>query len=149
MYRNREMIAIHKLRRKALNKSFPHGHQKEAILLTPWPCTSRLQNCESPSFVSNSLLPHGLNSPWNSPGQNTGVGSHFLLQGIFPTQGLNPGPQKGKPQYWSGQPIPSPEDLPNPGIQPRCPALQADSLPTELSGKPNTVRQLISAAWAT
>ena len=30
-------------------------------------------------------------SPWNSPGQNTGVGSHSLLQGIFPTQGLNPG----------------------------------------------------------
>ena len=34
---------------------------------------------------------HGLYSPWNSPGQNTGVGSLFLLQGIFPTQGLNPG----------------------------------------------------------
>jgi len=30
-------------------------------------------------------------TPWNSPGQNTGVGSHFLLQGIFPTQGSNPG----------------------------------------------------------
>ena len=30
-------------------------------------------------------------SPWNSPGQNTGVGSHSLLQGIFPTQGSNPG----------------------------------------------------------
>ena len=33
---------------------------------------------------------HGLYSPWNSPGQNTGVGSHSLLQGIFPTQGSNP-----------------------------------------------------------
>ena len=32
-----------------------------------------------------------LYSSWNSPGQNTGVGSHFLLQGIFPTQGSNPG----------------------------------------------------------
>ena len=30
-------------------------------------------------------------TPWNSLGKNTGVGSHFLLQGIFPTQGLNPG----------------------------------------------------------
>ena len=29
--------------------------------------------------------------PWNSPGKNAGVGSHFLLQEIFPTQGLNPG----------------------------------------------------------
>ena len=35
--------------------------------------------------------PHGLYSPWNSPGQSTGVGSLSLLQGIFPNQGLNPG----------------------------------------------------------
>ena len=35
--------------------------------------------------------PHGLYSSWNSPGQNTGVGSLSLLQGIFPTQGSNPG----------------------------------------------------------
>ena len=46
---------------------------------------------ESCSVVFNSLQPHGLYSPWNSPGQNTGVGSRFLLQGIFPTQGSNPG----------------------------------------------------------
>ena len=38
----------------------------------------------------SSLQPPGLHSPWNSPGQNTGVGSHSFLQGIFPTQGLNP-----------------------------------------------------------
>ena len=35
--------------------------------------------------------PHGLYSPQNSPGQNTGVGSLSLLQGIFPTLGSNPG----------------------------------------------------------
>ena len=35
--------------------------------------------------------PMDLHSPWNSPGQNTVVGNHFLLQGIFPTQGMNPG----------------------------------------------------------
>ena len=46
---------------------------------------------ESCSVMSNSLRPHGLYSPWNSPGQNTGVGSLSLLQGIFPTQGSNPG----------------------------------------------------------
>ena len=46
---------------------------------------------ERSSVVSDSLRPHGLYSPWNSPGQNTGVGSLSLLQGIFPTQGLNPG----------------------------------------------------------
>ena len=37
------------------------------------------------------LQPHGLYSPWNSPGQNTGVGSLSLLQRTFPTQGSNPG----------------------------------------------------------
>ena len=41
--------------------------------------------------MSDSLQPHGLYSPWNSPGQNSGVGSLSLLQGIFPTQGSNPG----------------------------------------------------------
>ena len=39
-------------------------------------------------------------------------------------------------EYWSGWPIPSPMDLPNPGIQPGSSALQVDSLSTELSGKP-------------
>ena len=46
---------------------------------------------ESRSVVSHSLRPPGLYSPWNSPGQNTGVGSLSLFQGIFPTQGSNPG----------------------------------------------------------
>ena len=41
--------------------------------------------------MSNSLQPHGLYSPWNSPAQNTGVGSLSLPQGIFLTQELNLG----------------------------------------------------------
>ena len=45
--------------------------------------------CESCLVVSDSLQPHGLYSPWNSPSQNTGVGS--LLQEVSPTQGLNLG----------------------------------------------------------
>ena len=45
---------------------------------------------ESHSVGSDSLRPHGLHSPWNSPGQNTGVGSLSFLQRIFPTQGSNP-----------------------------------------------------------
>ena len=39
-------------------------------------------------------------------------------------------------EYWSGLPFPSPEDLPNPGTEPRSPALQADALPSEPPGKP-------------
>ena len=53
-----------------------------------WGCFHESESC---SVVSNGLGPHGLYSPWNSPGQNTGVGSLSLLQGIFPTQGSNPG----------------------------------------------------------
>ena len=39
-------------------------------------------------------------------------------------------------EYWSGLPFPFPGDLPDPGIKPGSPALRADSLPTELPGKP-------------
>ena len=52
--------------------------------------------CVSRSVVSDSLRPHELQParlpcPWNSPGKNTGVDCHSLLQGIFPTQGSNLG----------------------------------------------------------
>ena len=83
-------------------------------------------------------------SPWNSPGQSTGVGYHSLLQGIFPSQGSNPGlPNSRQILYhlnhlgsnkileWIA--YPSPGDLPDPGIEPGSPALQVDSLPTELA----------------
>ena len=58
--------------------------------------------------MCDSLQPCRLYSPWNSPGQNTRVGSLSLLQG----------------------------NLPNPGIEPRSPTLRADSLPAEPQGKP-------------
>ena len=74
--------------------------------------------CVSHLVVSDPLPLHGLQPtrllcPWNSLGKTTGVDCHFLLQGIFPTQGLKP----------------------------RSPALQADSLPTESPGKPLFGRQ--------
>ena len=68
---------------------------------------SRFFTAEPPGKSSDSLQSHGLYSPWNSSGQNTGVDSRSLLQG----------------------------NLPNPGIEPRSPTLQADSLPAEQSGK--------------
>ena len=63
---------------------------------------------ESHSVMFDSLQPHGLYGPWNSPGQNTGVGCHS----------------------------PSPGDLHNPEIEPRSPTLQVDSLPAKPQGKP-------------
>ena len=64
----------------------------------------------SRSVVSDSLRPHGLYSPGNSPRQNTGVGSLSRLRG----------------------------NLPNPGIKPGPSALQADSLPVDLPELGNT-----------
>ena len=49
------------------------------------PCDSEVKWSQSRSVISDSLWAHGLYSPWNSPGQNTRVGSRSLLQGIFPT----------------------------------------------------------------
>ena len=97
--------------------------------------------------MSDSLQPHVLYSPWNSPGQNTGVGSLSLLQRIFSTQGLNPGllhcgwilyqlSHKGSLGIleWVAYPFSSRSSWPK--IKLGSSALQADSLPTELSGKP-------------
>ena len=93
-----------------------------------------------------SLRPHGLYSPWNSPGQNTGVGSCFLLQGIFSTQESNQRILHCRgilyQVSYQGSPIhtntvfPSPGDLPNSGIKHRSPTLKADSLPADPPGKP-------------
>ena len=62
------------------------SHSRAAPLLM-----AQCQWSPSRSVISNCVRPRGLYSPWNSAGQNTGVGSLSLLQGIFPTQGLNSG----------------------------------------------------------
>ena len=69
---------------------------------------------ESRSFMSDSLWPHGLYSPWNSPGQNTRV-------------------------FWKILDFPYPGDLPNPGFEPGSPTLQMDSLLVEPQGKPKNI----------
>ena len=83
------------------------------ILFLDWLVSDLSMWSESRSVVSDSFRPHGLYSPWNSPSQNTGVGSLSLLQGIFPTQGLNLGiphcrrilfqlSHREAQEYWSG-----------------------------------------------
>ena len=79
---------------------------------------------ESCWVMSDSLQAHGLYSPWNSLGQNTGVGSLSHVQGIFLTQGLNPGlphcrilyqlSHKGSPRIleWVAYPFSSRSSLP-------------------------------------
>ena len=61
------------------------GSQRVEHDRAPNAFTFTLKRSESCSVVSDSLQPHELYSPWNSLGQNTGVGSLSLLQGIFPT----------------------------------------------------------------
>ena len=51
-------------------------------------------------------------------------------------------------EYWSELPFPSPGDLPHPGIKPRSPTLQADSLPSGLPGKPQQVGLVQASAFA-
>ena len=98
---------------------------------------------ESRSVASESSRPHGY-SPWNSPGQSTGVGSLSLLQGIFPTQGSNPGllhcrrilchlSHKGSPRIleWVAYPFSSRSSRPRNRTPVSC--IAGESLPTELS----------------
>ena len=106
------------------------------------------QFCPTLCNPIDSSLP-GSSVHENSPGKNTGVDCHPLFQRIFPTQGANPGLQhcrlilyqlshQGSPEILKWVPMPSPGDLPDPGIELGSPALQLDSLPAELPGKPNS-----------
>ena len=72
---------VSKVAKKSI--SLAHGGKQQTTACLPY--------SKSGSVVSNYLWPHGLYSPCDSPGQNPGVGSLSLLQGIFPTQGSNPG----------------------------------------------------------
>ena len=54
-----------------------------------------------------------------------------------------------RPKYWSGKPFPSPGDLPNPGIEPRSPTFQVDSLPAQPPGKSLVAAKYIQQIWKT
>ena len=91
---------------------------------------SESENC---SVVFDSLQSHGLYSPWNSPGQDTEVGSLSLLQGIFPIQGSNPGLshcRQSLPAEPPGKPL-----VPQPGVKLTSAALQGRSLTAGPPGK--------------
>ena len=76
-------------------KTFLRNTSSHALLWEEWNCHLLVACVRVCSVMSDSLWPHGLEPdrpfcPWDSPGKNTGVGCHFLLQGIFPTQQLQP-----------------------------------------------------------
>ena len=95
------------------------------------------------------MAPNQLLCPWDSPGKNTGMGFHFLLQvkvkslshiRLFATpqtvaHQAPPSVGFSRQEYWSGLPFSSPRDLPDPGIELRSPSLQADALTSEPPGK--------------
>ena len=64
---------------------FPKSSSVELRIMNP----QKLQLCTH-SVLSDSHVATRLLCPWDSPGKNTGMSCHFLLQGIFPTQGSNP-----------------------------------------------------------
>ena len=75
------------LREKLYTQSLMQRRQLQLYVCMP---AVVLQSC--PAFRDSGLQPTWLLCPWDTPGKNTGVGCHALLQEIFPTQGLNPGP---------------------------------------------------------
>ena len=94
---------------------------------------AKLDISESWSVMSDSLWSHELHSSWNSPDQCTGMGSLSLHQGIFPTQGSNPGlshsrqilyclSHQGSPRILERLAYHFSRDLPHPGIEPVSPA---------------------------
>ena len=87
--------------------------------------------CESASFVIFSSLLYFFNSrpPWTAAYQVP------LSMGF------------SRQEYWSGLPCPSPGDLPDPGIEPRSPALRADTLPSEPPGSKYTYRSTMWTPW--
>ena len=125
---------------------FPRGEEVQfSSVAQPCPTLCDPVNCSPPgSYV------HG-----DSPGKNTGVGCHALLQRIFPTQGSNLGlphcrqilyftlfyfyfilSHQGSPRILEWVTYPFFTSLPHPGIKPGPPALQVDSFPAELPAKP-------------
>ena len=108
--------------------------------------------------MSDSLQPHGPYSPWDSPGQNTGVGSRSLLLGILSTQGLNPGlphcrqilyqlSHRGSPGSFWAQQIKRSRGCPAPG--PLVPfAASPPSRFTELPPPPGSRREWSSSSEA-
>ena len=75
-----------------MNGVIVQGHKKHPRSMLLVVINGYMENLLfSLSVVSDSLWSHGLYNPWNSPGQNGGLGILSLLHGIFPTQGSNPG----------------------------------------------------------
>ena len=79
-----------------LNWNLPSGHSSPLKLLWKKLSLKLSSTLYWTLYVSNSLRPHRMQPtrllcPWDFPGKNTRAGSHFLLQGIFPTQGSNLG----------------------------------------------------------
>ena len=122
-------------------------HLKKARPLRPAACMclviqSCLTLCDPMDRSSPGSSVHG-----DFPSKNTGVGCHVLLQGIFPTQGSNPGllscrrilyhlNHQGSPRTLEWVAYPFSMELPTPEIKQGPPALQVDSLPAEPAGKP-------------
>ena len=78
------IYTLHENHKSQIYNTCTHKKRKGYI------CDTKSES-ESCSVMSDSLQPHGLYCPWNSPGLNTGMNTLSLLQGIFPTQGLSPG----------------------------------------------------------
>ena len=116
------------------------------------------QSCLTLCNLMDCRLP-GFSVHGNSPGKDTGVGCHALLQRIFLTQGSNLSlpywrwvlyhlSYQGNPRILEWVAYPFSRDLPDPGIELGPPALQVDSLPAKLPGKPSREDITLKMRWA-
>ena len=87
--------------------------------------------CLSSTFAVASKKPYPRSVRWKCQSLSYVDSATPLIVACWPPLSM----EFSRPEYWSGLPFPSPEDLPNPGTEPRSPALQADSLPSEPPGK--------------
>ena len=90
-----------------------------------------------------NLICGGLSFPWSIfslPSESESVSRSVVSNSATPWTIAHQAPLSmrfSRQEYWSGLPFPSPGVLPNPGLEPRSPALQVDSLPPELPGRPS------------
>ena len=91
----------------------------------------------SPPIKNRILKKHPVHVKWKSLSRVQLFATAWTIQSV----------KFSRPEYWGGQPFPSPVDLPNPRIEPRFPALHADSLPAEPQGKPRSCKSHNSQSY--
>ena len=136
--------------------SLKHSLTHRTLRDLTWPTWPKShQSCPTLCDPRDRWQPTRLPHPWDSPDIGfkmlwtnlcvcVCVSCSVMSYSLWPLEQAPLSTGFSRQEYWSGSPFPSPGDLPNPGIEPSCLVLQADSLPSEPPGKPQ-----IKGPWYT